>query len=151
LREEIVETVREALTVTGLPPQLLELEVTESSLVEEAENAAKILRQLKALGVSIAIDDFGTGYSSLSYLTRFPLDRLKIDRSFVHRMVEEEQNRQVVQAIVSLGHALDLKVLAEGVEKEAQRQLLAADGCDEGQGYLVSRPVPGEKLLELLS
>lgn len=132
------------LAETGLEPRRLNLELTESVLMEEGETNVGTLRRLKRLGVQLSVDDFGTGYSSLAYLRRFPLDTLKIDRAFVRDIVFEEADRAVVKAMVDLAHALKLSVVAEGVEQEAQRESLLALGCDSLQGYLVSRPVPAE-------
>jgi EAL domain-containing protein (putative c-di-GMP-specific phosphodiesterase class I) len=130
----------EALPDTGLQPQYLEIELTESMIMENMEPAVAHMRALNDMGVGISIDDFGTGYSSLGALKTFPLSRLKIDRSFV-RAMHEDGGLAIVEAIVSLGHKLRLKVLAEGVETPAERELLRAIGCDEIQGFLYSKPV----------
>ena len=151
LQSGIVGAVENALANSGLHPSVLELEVTESGLITDADESIDTLRRLKTLGVSIAIDDFGTGYSSLSYLSRFPLDRLKIDRSFVQRMTADANNRQIVQAIVSLARTLNLDVIAEGVETEEQRKMLADDCCSEGQGYLVSPAISADEIVAFLS
>jgi diguanylate cyclase (GGDEF)-like protein/PAS domain S-box-containing protein len=151
LHSGIVGAVENALANSGLHSSVLELEVTESGLITDADESIDTLRRLKALGVSVAIDDFGTGYSSLSYLSRFPLDRLKIDRSFVQRMTTDANNRQIVQAIVSLARTLNLDVIAEGVETEEQRKLLADDCCSEGQGYLVSPALSADEIMTFLS
>lgn len=142
--------VRRCLEESRLPPRLLKLEITENAVMEDAEQAVAILRELKALGVSLAVDDFGTGYSSLAYLRRFPLDQLKIDYSFVHGMLEHPDNAAIVQGIVSLARSLRLETVAEGVETVAQRDYLGNIGCDLMQGYLYSRPVPPEELETLL-
>lgn len=137
--EGFVEQVGRALRAGGVDPRRLELELTEGVLVENREEAICILKRLKALGVQVAVDDFGTGYSSLSYLSFLPIDCLKIDRSFVHRVTEGGRDAAIAQAIVSLSHALGLRVLAEGVETAAQAAFLRAHACDECQGFLYSR------------
>lgn len=142
--------IQQALTETGLPPELLELELTESMLIENDQQAADILHTLKALGINIAIDDFGTGYSSLSYLHRFPIDVLKIDRSFVWNMNRTENDLAIVNAIIAMAHSLGLHVVAEGVETEEQMQTLKSCGCETFQGYLLSKPVNGDKVTVLL-
>jgi diguanylate cyclase (GGDEF)-like protein/PAS domain S-box-containing protein len=144
-----VAEVRDLLERTGLPGRLLKLEITESLIMREPDTAAEVLRQLKALGVQICLDDFGTGYSSLSYLHRFPLDTLKIDRSFVADVEGTGGGQAIVQAIVTLGHGLGMDVVAEGVETEGQRAELERIGCDHAQGYFFSRPVTSEEALEL--
>jgi diguanylate cyclase (GGDEF)-like protein/PAS domain S-box-containing protein len=145
-----VEVVRRVLHASGLDPRRLEIELTEGVLVEKQEQAIGVLKQLKALGVHVAVDDFGTGYSSLSYLSWLPIDCLKIDRSFVHRIAEHGRDSAIAQAIVSLGHSLSLRVLAEGVETAEQAEFLRAQGCDEAQGFLFSRPVRGDAVAALL-
>ncbi|MBF6570730.1 MAG: EAL domain-containing protein [Candidatus Binataceae bacterium] len=141
--------VKRVLDETGFPASRLELEITESALMESGDAAVRTMAELKALEVTIAIDDFGTGYSSLSYLSRMPIDRLKVDLAFVHRMTKERQDAAIVQAVVSLGHALGLQVVAEGVETEEQLALLAKMDCDEVQGYLLARPASGEQVRSL--
>lgn len=138
----LVEQVRSALTDTGLDPQRLELELTESLLVENTESAVELLTALKALGVYISIDDFGTGYSSLSYLKQFPVDALKIDRSFIHDLVTDRKDAAITSAITALAHSLGLGVVAEGVENQEQLRFLRTKGCHEIQGYMVSKPLP---------
>jgi len=127
---------------TGLPPACLELELTESILMREVNEAMLILDGLKRLGLSIAIDDFGTGYSSLNYLKQFPIDVLKIDRSFVDGLPSGEQDAQIARAIIAMAHSLNLSVIAEGVETHEQLEFLREHGCDEVQGYLFGRPMP---------
>ena len=136
------------LEETGLPPACLELELTESILMREVHEAMQILDSLKNLGLSIAVDDFGTGYSSLNYLKQFPIDVLKIDRTFVDGLPEGEQDAQIARAIIAMAHSLDLKVVAEGVETIEQRDFLVAQRCDELQGYLIGRPLPAHALEE---
>ncbi|HEX8963704.1 MAG TPA: EAL domain-containing protein [Rhodocyclaceae bacterium] len=148
--DDIVAAVTRALDESGLPPGLLELELTESLLVRDAAGVAATLREIKKLGVSIAIDDFGTGYSSLAYLKHFPLDYLKIDRSFVMGIPGDRNDEAIVHTIVTLARNLGLEVIAEGVETAEQRAFLQQLGCREIQGHYVSRPIPGERLLALL-
>ena len=145
---ELVTEIVRALDATGFPPTQLELEITESLLMRDIERTRAILEELKFYGIRIAIDDFGTGYSSLAYLTKFPLDCLKIDRSFVRDIETDADDRAVAEAIIGLGHNLRLDVVAEGVETEPQLALL--QGCDGFQGYLISRPQPAQPTLELL-
>lgn len=137
--------VAAVLAETGLPPERLELEVTESLLVEDLATALATLREVKALGIAVAMDDFGTGYSSLASLRAFPFDRLKIDRSFVTDLGRSEQAAAIVRAILGLAHGLGLPVIAEGVEDRTQLGTLMAMGCDEVQGYLIGRPAPAEE------
>jgi len=141
----LVEQVQGILARTGLPPDRLKLEITESTIMVNAESALVMLRRLKALGVQISIDDFGTGYSSLSYLQRFPVDTLKVDRSFVGRLGLDPENQEIVRAIVALAHSLGLDVVAEGVEEGSQAALLRSIGCECVQGFFFSRPLDGEK------
>ncbi len=141
---QLPKVVARALKETGLPPRLLELEITESTAMQQTDVTLRTLKKLKSLGVSIAIDDFGTGYSSLSYLRRFPVDKVKIDRSFVAEVPADRDQGALVSAIVALAHALQIRVVAEGVETEAQREFLKACGCDFIQGYLVGRPADAD-------
>jgi len=147
----IVQEVHDALQDAALDPAYLELELTESAVMKRAEHAAKALDGLRALGTTIAIDDFGTGYSSLSYLKRFPVDRLKIDRSFIRDIPQDPNDIALARAIVALAKSLGLGVVAEGVETEAQKDLLTSIRCDEMQGYLFSAPRPAGELESLLS
>ncbi|WP_268800122.1 bifunctional diguanylate cyclase/phosphodiesterase [Pseudomonas huanghezhanensis] len=140
-RGNLVERIQQALADTRLEASRLELEITESVMLDDAVVALDIMRALKSLGVRLSMDDFGTGYSSLSYLRSFPFDGLKIDRSFVNRLSESESDQSIIQAIVGLGRALSLTVTAEGIETQAQLELLRAVNCDEGQGFLLSRPL----------
>jgi diguanylate cyclase (GGDEF)-like protein len=139
---DIIHAVREVLIETGLPPQRLELEVTESAIITDTTRALHILRQIKALGVTFAIDDFGTGYSSLATLNAFPFDKIKIDQSFLRDAESNPQSRAIVRAIIALGKSLNMPVLAEGVETQAQALMLKDEGCEEAQGYLLGRPQP---------
>jgi diguanylate cyclase (GGDEF)-like protein/PAS domain S-box-containing protein len=145
---QLPRMVARALKETGLPPRLLELEITESTAMQQTDVTLTTLKRLKALGVSIAIDDFGTGYSSLSYLRRFPVDKVKIDRGFVSEVPQNHDQGAIISAIVALAHALQIRVVAEGVETEAQRAFLAACGCDFIQGYLVGRPGDADNAAE---
>ena len=140
-----IDTLRSALHDTGIDPGCLTLEITESMLMVHAEDTLLLLRAIKATGVELAIDDFGTGYSSLAYLRRFPVDVLKIDRTFIRDMMDNVDDASIVSGIVSLAHNLRLRVVAEGVETEAQRQFLADLHCDCIQGYLLSEPLPAEE------
>jgi diguanylate cyclase (GGDEF)-like protein len=147
----IVELVRSALAESGMPPARLMLEITEGVLIDDPEEMVKRIRDLHALGVRIALDDFGSGYSNLGYLQRFPLDKLKIDRSFVTALGKSTNGGVIIQAIVGLGRALGLTVVAEGVETEQQRVLLRLAGCDEMQGYLFAKPVAAKAIDRLLA
>ncbi len=141
----IVADIRQILAETGLPPEQLKLEITESVIMEDTSSALEALLQLKSLGAQIVIDDFGTGYSSLSYLQQLPIDTLKVDRSFVMPMRKEiTENRQIVEAIISLAHRLGINVIAEGVETDEQRKILSDLKCQLAQGYLFSRPMNRE-------
>ncbi len=140
-RASLVDTVAEALGESGLPPHLLELELTESILLQDVEHNLEMVRGLKALGVRLSIDDFGTGYSSLSYLKRFAVDRLKIDRSFVRDIGSDPDNAAIVRAVIQLARSLRLGIIAEGVESAEQLAFLSQEGCQEVQGYLFSRPL----------
>jgi diguanylate cyclase (GGDEF)-like protein len=144
-QKSLVTTVREALAAAGLDPGYLELELTESAVMHDAESSIQVLRQLSDLGVRISVDDFGTGYSSLSYLRRLPLDKLKIDRSFIREVAASRDDAEIVRAIVSLAHSLHLKVIAEGVETAEQLTFLRGLGCDQYQGFHCSPPVPADE------
>jgi diguanylate cyclase (GGDEF)-like protein/PAS domain S-box-containing protein len=143
-QEHLVDTIANVLRETGLEPRWLELELTESLVMHDVDRFASMLYTLKDLGVGIAIDDFGTGYSSLSHLKRFAFDQLKIDQSFVRDLTTDPDDAAIVQAIISLGHALDLRIVAEGVETQEQLDFLRANGCDEVQGYYLGKPAPAE-------
>ncbi len=144
-RKDFASTVEQALTDTGLAPSLLELEITESALMENAQDTLEALHQLRTLGVRLSIDDFGTGYSSLSYLKRFPVDIIKIDRSFVRDVPHDADDAAIVTGIIVLAHSLRREVVAEGVETDAQLRFLREKSCDLLQGYYLSRPVPAEQ------
>jgi EAL domain-containing protein (putative c-di-GMP-specific phosphodiesterase class I) len=145
---DIIETVERILADTGLSPAHLTLEITESALMNDAAATLGVLHSLKDLGVTLAIDDFGTGYSSLSYLRRFPLDILKIDKSFVDELGVAPEGSEIVAAVINLAHALGLQVVAEGVESERQLEELQRLQCDFAQGFLFSRPVPAHEVTE---
>ena len=142
--------VRRALAASGLSPCALELEITESSVMLDPQHARSVLQSLRDLGVQLSIDDFGTGYSSLAYLKRLPLDRLKIDRSFIHGISTDDDDATIVETIIVMTHKLGLRVIAEGVETLEQRLQLVRQGCDEMQGFLLARPVPASELPGLL-
>jgi diguanylate cyclase (GGDEF)-like protein len=148
MQGNLVEFVQKTLNETGLAANKLELEVTESVFMEDMTHTIQTLQSLHALGIELAIDDFGTGYSSLSYLRQFPIDRLKIDQSFIRNALNNQDDASIARTIVALGHALNLKVIAEGVETKDHEAFLIAQGCDEVQGYRYSRPVPNEKFIE---
>jgi EAL domain-containing protein (putative c-di-GMP-specific phosphodiesterase class I) len=151
VQADLASQIGTTLQETGLDPDCLNLEITETIAMGDADRSAVMLTELKALGVHLDIDDFGTGYSSLSRLQSFPVDRLKIDRSFVSRMDTDVETREIVRIIVMLAHGLRLKVVAEGVETQAQADLLRDIGCELAQGYLYSKPVPAETIQQLLS
>jgi diguanylate cyclase (GGDEF)-like protein/PAS domain S-box-containing protein len=148
---DLIEQIRRVLRETGLPPQCLKLEITESVVMDSIESAIEMLKQLHELGVESSIDDFGTGYSSLSYLHRFPASTLKIDRSFVSRMTDHGENIEIVKTVIMLAQNLDMNVVAEGVETEDQLATLRAMGCEFGQGYLFSKPTSKDIVSLLLS
>ena len=147
---DMCATTQDALSDSGLPANCLTLELTENMVMENAESNIELLRQLKALGIKLSIDDFGTGYSSLSYLQRFPLDELKIDRSFIEEIKSEQHRAPIVRAMVSLAHDLDMSVVAEGVENEEQLKHMQMLQCDTYQGYYRSKPVVANAFEELL-
>jgi diguanylate cyclase (GGDEF)-like protein len=144
------ELIHEVLIETGMPPHRLELEITESALIEDLQRTLDMLRKIKALGVAIAMDDFGTGYSSLSTLQAFPFDKLKIDKSFVDKIGSRQQATVIVTAVLGLGRSLDIPVLAEGVENEDQRLFLDSEACAQAQGYLFGRPAPLSEIRHLV-
>jgi diguanylate cyclase (GGDEF)-like protein len=148
--KNLLQVVRDALTNAQLEPRHLELELTETAVMQDAEHSAAVLQSLSQLGVRISVDDFGTGYSSLSYLQRFPLNKVKIDRSFVREIAQKQGNSEIVRAIISLAHSLRLAVIAEGVETSEQLDFLDRIGCDQYQGYFCSPPVPAAQLFELV-
>ena len=145
-QENLVSAVENALIETGVTPDNLELELTESVIMQDAETANDTLKKISNIGVKLAIDDFGTGYSSLSYLKSFPVDKLKIDRSFVMDMEKDFDNARIADAIIKLGHSLGLEVISEGVENKEQLNLLKENGCDAVQGYLLGKPMSPEMI-----
>jgi EAL domain-containing protein (putative c-di-GMP-specific phosphodiesterase class I) len=147
---DLVETIHQALADAELEARFLEVELTESAVMSDPEESIKILEQLSEMGVLVSVDDFGTGYSSMSYLRRFPIDQLKIDRSFLSEITARSDDASIVGAIVSLAHNLRLKVVAEGVETVAQLDLLKTLGCDQYQGYQFSPPVPAAEFESLM-
>jgi diguanylate cyclase len=148
--KDFVTTVRDVLTETGLDPDCLELELTETFLMQDSKATAVVLQAIKALGVHLTLDDFGTGYSSLSYLKRFPIDTLKIDQSFVRDLTTDLDDASIVRAVIGMGKSLNMRVVAEGVETSEQLAFLKEQICPEGQGYFFSRPIEAEALGELL-
>ncbi|PPD45381.1 MAG: hypothetical protein CTY15_04735 [Methylocystis sp.] len=149
--DRIVADISEALAHCGMDPEWLELEITESMVMQDAGDAIAALRAIKQKGVKLAIDDFGTGYSSLTLVKQMPLDTIKVDRSFINDLLTDPHDRAIAEAVISLGHALKLRVVAEGVETEAQEAFLNERGCDEMQGYLLSRPLEADALLSFVS
>jgi EAL domain-containing protein (putative c-di-GMP-specific phosphodiesterase class I) len=146
-QDNLVYTIAEVLRETGLEARYLEVELTESAVMHDADQFIAMLGELNELGVQIALDDFGTGYSSLSYLKRLPVDRLKVDRSFVQDINSDFDDATIVKTIIALGHNLGLKVVAEGVETEQQIDFLRDNHCDELQGFYFGRPLPGEEFM----
>lgn len=150
-REHFEETVVQILLETQLSPEYLELEITESSAMENAAESVEVLNCLSKMGLSIAIDDFGTGYSSLAYLKRFPISKLKIDRSFINDIDNDEAGAAIAKSIIDLAHNMDLNVIAEGVERLSQSRWLMERGCDQVQGFYYSKPLSEEQLIELIN
>jgi Amt family ammonium transporter len=139
--DQITTDIEEALSHSGLDPEALTIEVTETTLMRNAEETARRLTEIKALGVQIAIDDFGTGYSSLAHLQRFPVDALKIDRSFISGLKSNQEGETLIRSLVQLGKALSIETFAEGIEQEHELSLLKDEDCDSGQGFLFARPL----------
>jgi EAL domain-containing protein (putative c-di-GMP-specific phosphodiesterase class I) len=150
-RGHLVKHVTQALEESRLPPERLELEVTESFIMEDPAFAIRQLAMLREIGVVLSIDDFGTGYSSLSHLKRLPINKLKIDQSFVRDIPSDKDDMAITDAVIALGRSLDLAVIAEGVETEVQAEFLTTHGCSEAQGYLYSRPITATEFENLLS
>jgi EAL domain-containing protein (putative c-di-GMP-specific phosphodiesterase class I) len=150
-QESLVSTIADVLKKTGLEPQFLELELTETSIMKNDDVAVEILTELKKMGIQICIDDFGTGYSSLSYLKRFPIDTLKIDQSFIRESMRDADHAAIVVAIITMAHTLKLKVVAEGVESQEQWAFLRDHNCDKMQGTLFSSPLPAEAFTQLIT
>lgn len=150
LHHNLVRSVEDVLRSANLDPHDLDFEITETVAMHNAEESIGVLRQLKALGIGVSLDDFGTGYSSLSYLKRFPIDMLKIDKSFVRDIPEDANDLAIVSAIIAMAHALGLKVIAEGVETSAQGHFLRDCGCEYAQGYYFGRPLPADEIAPVL-
>ena len=150
-RDDLQKIVSDALQASNLAPESLELELTELIITRDINHSVTLLNEFRSMGVKLAIDDFGTGYSSLSHLKRFPANTVKIDRSFVSDVVENSSARMITEAIISLSHNLDMKVVAEGVEKNSQLRVLTDQGCDIIQGYLFSKPVSAKDFTLLLN
>ena len=148
--KNLVARIASALKASGLDAKYLELEVTESLIMQDVDLAVATMKALKGLGVQLSIDDFGTGYSSLSALKTFPVSRLKIDKSFIDGIPTDESDKAVASAVIALGQKLNLKVIAEGVETDAQVAFLRDNNCNEVQGYHFSRPVPAQQIEELI-
>jgi len=148
--EDLMADIQAALDESGLKPELLELELTESMVMQNPERTAATLAALKRLGVRLAIDDFGVGYSSLAHLKRFPIDTLKVDRSFIRDIPQNTEDRAITEAIIAMGKSLDLTIVAEGVETLEQQTFLREHACDEMQGYYFSRPIASDAFAELL-
>ncbi len=149
-RRTFVKNVADVLAFTGLNPLTLTLEITETALMRDAAAAAGTLRALKALGIRIAVDDFGTGYSSLAYLRQFPVDALKIDRSFISGIATSGDSKPLIHTLVQLGKTLGLETLGEGIEEQSQLRHLQDEACDSGQGFLFARPLKPDGIDELL-
>jgi EAL domain-containing protein (putative c-di-GMP-specific phosphodiesterase class I) len=150
IKQDIQQEVAQALQASQLPAELLELELTESVIMEDVEESTKALHSLRHLGVKLAVDDFGTGYSSMAYLKRFPLSSLKIDRSFIIDIADDSDDAAIVAATIALGHSLNLQVVAEGVESQQQLQMLKALGCDTIQGYYLHKPMPIDAIADFI-
>jgi EAL domain-containing protein (putative c-di-GMP-specific phosphodiesterase class I) len=135
---------------TGLPSEMLDVEVTESLLINQGDELSAMLAQLRSLGIHLSIDDFGTGYSSLSYLQQYSFSKLKIDRAFIMNLTENKSDRSLVTAIIAMAKALNMKVIAEGIEEQAQADFLKYLDCEYGQGYLYSKPLPADEFEKLL-
>ncbi|HEY3486700.1 MAG TPA: EAL domain-containing protein, partial [Gammaproteobacteria bacterium] len=148
--EDLVKNVANVLKETGLAPELLELEITESMVMHNADRAIKILTEIKEMGVRLAIDDFGTGYSSLAQIRRFPIDTLKVDRSFIREIPQVPEDSAITEAIIAMGKTLSLTVVAEGVETLEQADFLRDRSCDEMQGYYFARPIDPDKLADFV-
>jgi EAL domain-containing protein (putative c-di-GMP-specific phosphodiesterase class I) len=147
----LIEVVSQVLRETGLSPEFLGLEITESTAMQDVEQTILILTRLTDMGVRVLMDDFGTGYSSLNWLKKFPIQKLKIDKSFINELQKDSDDKAIVNAIVTMAHTLNLRVVAEGVETENQLSLLRSSGCDEIQGFLLGMPLPPEDFKRILA
>jgi EAL domain-containing protein (putative c-di-GMP-specific phosphodiesterase class I) len=150
MSHDFLAGVRATLLATGIEPQNLELELTETVLMHDLDGAMTTLNELKSMGVQLTVDDFGTGYSNFGYLRKFPLDSLKVDRSFIGEISAASGNAAILNALINIGKSLGYRVVAEGVENQSQSDFLQQSGCTEGQGYFFSHPVIPEKFAELL-
>jgi EAL domain-containing protein (putative c-di-GMP-specific phosphodiesterase class I) len=148
---DLVRQIQSVIEETGVKGDSIRLEITESMVMGDVDAAIDLMLRLKSLDLKLGIDDFGTGYSSLSYLHRFPMDTLKVDKSFVGRLEDSDEDRAIIHTILTLGQKLGMEVVAEGVETLEQINLLKAEGCDYGQGYYFAKPLPSEAAQELLS
>ena len=148
---ELIDTIQNAVEIWGIDTATLIFEVTESAMMADPELSMNVLQQISELGAKISIDDFGTGYSSLAYLKQLPVDELKIDKSFVLKMTENESDHKIVRSIIDLAHTFDMTVVAEGIENQKTMELLTTMGCDIGQGYYIARPMPLEQIREWMS
>ena len=147
----LLNDIRSALGESGMPPNLLELEITESMVMQDLARTVRLLHEIKDLGITLSIDDFGTGYSSMAMVRELPIDALKIDRSFVREIGRDAEGKAIINAIIALGRALDLIVVAEGVETKEQEAFLREQKCDEEQGYLISIPLPADEFAAFLA
>jgi EAL domain-containing protein (putative c-di-GMP-specific phosphodiesterase class I) len=150
MKNNFIEDVKRVISKHNVSPSQIEIEITESIMIDSAEQALQRIDELKQMGMKVAIDDFGTGYSSLSYLTNFPSDLLKIDKSFIDKMNQSDSSKQYVAMIINIGHTLDLKVISEGVESPDQIEVLRDIGCDYIQGYIWGKPMPPEEAYKLV-
>ena len=150
MKNNFMEEIRDILEQSGLNPGHLEIEITESIMIDSIDKALEVIGEIKDMGIKIAIDDFGTGYSSLSYLNKFPADLLKVDKSFIDEMNSSESSRQYVATIISIGHIMNLDVISEGVEDDAQLKTLKEIGCDYIQGFIWGKPLPPEEAEKLV-
>jgi len=150
MKNNFIEEIKDVIEKSGVPAEHLELEITESIMIDSADKALRRINEVKEMGIKVAIDDFGTGYSSLSYLSKLPSDLLKIDKSFIDTMNTSESSKQYVASIVTIGHVMNLKVISEGVEHPDQLETLRDIGCDYIQGYIWGKPLPPEEAAKLV-
>ena len=150
MKNNFIEEIQSVIRESGIPAKNVELEITESIMIDSAEEAMRCINRLKSMGITMAIDDFGTGYSSLSYLNKIPVDTLKIDKAFIDPLTLNESSKKYVEAIISIGHILNFKVISEGVETPEQLETLKSIGCDYIQGYIWGETMPPEKAIELV-
>lgn len=148
--EGCISRIKRIISEVGIDPKYLELEITESQIMQDSEKAIKLLEEIRDIGISISVDDFGTGYSSLSYLKRLPIDKLKIDRSFIDDLPHDENDVAIVRAIIALAKSMNLEIIAEGVETKEQLEFLVDEGCPNIQGYYYSKPLPLDEYKEFL-